>query len=278
MKKTIWKTIPLTNGFYQVSDLGDIRTVKRENRHFSLKNLSKQIYTPVSVKKHTKKYNNNSFKVPFVEIEELNYKTTKPLSAIVYSAFHKIGNLSHLEIFHVDGNEFNNSIHNLILCEKKIKLKILQSNNNIISSQNKNLLLPHHITQSLSLYNHNGIRIKYFQSINELNNIIDLPTRTIGKILNNMLYFHYNSLIIKRGIGPVVIDTNFLQYNMFNWPKLYKKLWTNLFFQFDKNGFLKEIYNNIFEASISNKISINELYDAALNYKLLSNYYWIIEN
>ncbi len=93
-----------------------------------------------------------------------------------------------------------------------------------------------------------------------------------------MLYFHYNSLIIKRGIGPVVIDTNFLQYNMFNWPKLYKKLWTNLFFQFDKNGFLKEIYNNIFEASISNKISINELYDAALNYKLLSNYYWIIEN
>lgn len=140
-----WKDIPDYEGLYQASSLGNI---KRENKilkpHIGGKPHSNRHYYTVCLCKN-------------------NIKKTLPVHRLVASAFY---GKSKLTVNHIDGNTFNNNIHNLEYCSLRENIQKGYANG-----------LFRSIQKPIKVVFKKSGEIKVFNGLNE-------ATRYIGKSHN----------------------------------------------------------------------------------------------
>lgn len=107
MQIEIWKEIPNYEGFYEVSNFGRVKSLKRSipRKNGRMLNIKERIFNSV-IDEH------GYFKVQL-------WKNNKPLSIRVHRLVARcfVGNYSpDLEVNHVDGNKLNNYYKNLEWC------------------------------------------------------------------------------------------------------------------------------------------------------------------
>ena len=278
-----WRTIPYTNGFYQISELGDIRTVNNNAKTFNISTLYSNKYDEVACERKIYKYGETEVEIPYLTYKTLHGKVTFPVSSIMYAAFYGIYDLGHENILHTDANELNNSLDNLILCEKTGKVNYIQQYkrnalnlslpevNTVFGSKSKT-----RASTGVSEYGINGIRQNVFVSIPETSRMTNINTNIINKALCEKL-LHIDYRVFKKGIGPAVIVTHLIRNNVVIIPgSPYingKKI-----FQYDLDGKLYCVYNNIFEASVFSEIAIPKLSKCLKNMERHNDYIWISDD
>lgn len=278
-----WRTIPYTNGFYQISEYGDVRIVNNNARTFNINTLYSNKYDEVICERKICKYGETEVEVPYLTYKTAHGKVTFPVSSLVYAAFYGIYDLGHENILHIDVNELNNGLDNLILCEKTAKLNYLQQyKRNALS-----LSLPEvntvsglrskaRISTGVSEYSMDGIRQNVFVSIPEASRFTNISIQIINKALSDKL-LHVENRIFKKGIGPAVIDTHLIRHNIIIIPDSpyanNKKI-----FQYDLRGKLYCVYNNIFEASTVSKVSIPTLKKCLKSIERYNDFIWLPES
>jgi hypothetical protein len=62
--RNIWRVVPDTNGFYQISDDGTIRKIKEECKKYSIQSVVKSIYEDVEYEIENVTNNFPSIKIP----------------------------------------------------------------------------------------------------------------------------------------------------------------------------------------------------------------------
>jgi hypothetical protein len=120
-----WKVIPNTNGFFQISSLGDVRKVNIPDISLSVHHLIKIKYLPVERVYSMVKLDEYSILLPEIEYMSVHGVLRKPISVLMFMAFHGISDVNWTEIFHLDGNAKNNSLDNLVLTTKEDKIRYL---------------------------------------------------------------------------------------------------------------------------------------------------------
>ena len=241
----IWKDIEDFEGQYQVSNLGRIKSLKREANCGKGKIIIKERILKNMIGKHGYYY---------VHLGKNGCKNAKTVHRLVAKAF--INNNDNFPVVnHIDGNKRNNNVQNLEWCtySKNIKHAYI---NNLKKPPEKEVLQ----------YDTNGKFIKKWKSgkvaAQKLNiNYCHISSCCTGKskIAGGFIWKHANEDKIDEYINP--ID--------------YMKKSLKRIKQYDINGNFIAQYNSISEASRSTKVSITGICNClAGRSKTSGNYIW----
>jgi hypothetical protein len=277
-KNLRWRTIPNTNGFYQVSEFGQLRMIDKELCTFNIQNITGNIFKVIPYILKEKNYGDIRIKVPYLHLYTVDGKVTYPVSSIVISAFHGIVDLDHNEIYHLDGNELNNSIDNLILCERDSKSRMIKM---YYDDKSECIHLPHNTMKNfhiISEYNLEGFKQNVYVNRKICSRILNIPEHFILSVMQGSKMLEYDGKIFKQGDGPYIINTSMIKERKMVISNSSSLLNRRLVLQYKSDGKLKSIYNNYMEAAEHNKISIHEVKDAIQKKMLLKDCMWIVEN
>lgn len=286
MKKNLrWRTIPYTYGFYQISNKGNLRKITNSLKCFTLYSFTKSKYEDVQYFTRKFKYQGIHFDYPVVRYKTEYGLEVKPICSLVYEAFHGIFNIPIENIMHIDGNEFNNDIDNLILCPKDDRYKYAFDKNInkcffYIPTVDVNGFKTYTDQLSricVSEYGINGSRINIYRSIAHVSEELNIPRHELEKVFDGIKKLEYEGRIFKLGYGPEFIDVHLIAKNQlipFNSTSSYN---FKLVFKYHKNGKLDCIYNNLKEAGEKNRIKFDELKHVLLESKLYADSIWMFE-
>lgn len=158
----IWKDIKDYEGFYQVSNLGNVKSLERKVNS-KIKNNSFVIKKEKILKKTINKKG--------YEMAHLSKKSktkNKQVHRLVAEAF--IPNPDNLpEVNHKDENPLNNNINNLEWCDRKHN----------INWGTRTQRAKEKMSKKINMYNLNNEFIKQFSGINEASRIMNISTNTI---------------------------------------------------------------------------------------------------
>ncbi len=274
----IWRLVPYTKGFYQVSNYGSVRTVSKENMMFNINSVFTTLYTPVMVGNKMRVYDKYSINIPCIHIKTKSANFVRPLSTVVYASFHGIDNLSIDEIFHIDGNEQNNNIDNLILCEQLTKKRIIEqfydkNAERIISDSLVDLSGMKFITE----YSMNGIKQNLHTNIASVARVIDFPFSRVKNVLSAKKMLSHSNKIFKKGNGPYSIDTSLIVNNNMCLSNSARTLYNRFILQYDTKGLLVRIYTNLYEVCMQNHFSYSAIENAIINRSIFEGFLWIAE-
>lgn len=281
--RVIWRVVPYSYGLLQVSNLGDVRKANSNAMIFNIKTLNSNKYAELECE-DTEISRQDIMPTKYVKYKTEYGKTLiTPLSPLVYAAFHGIFDLDYMEILHKDGNEFNNSIDNLILSNKSSKIQYLNSlEQNRLSAMlpgPKNLPpIKSKLRPFISEYNLNGMRQNVYTSANEAGKKSGIEVNYIASAINAIKTLQVNNRIFKLGIGPECVDTQLIRTNTIvvsNSSSLHNN---RKVFKYTTAGRLSRIYNNLFEAAFHEKIAINRLQQSFKSFSACNNHIWMLGN
>lgn len=271
-----WRTIPYTNGFYQISIFGDIRKVKEEALYNSFGQSELDIYENVKIEAKPLKTESKLILTPCLRYESIFSNELKSIDSIMYSSFHGIHNLNSYEIIHIDGNEYNNRLENLILSTPQDKITHLERNDisncigniPIINSEGDKYFVYNPSSIPVSEYDIDGNLIHLFLTHIQVHKLYNLKINELKNVLSahNQLVCKENR-IFKYGIGPIRIDLHLIKYMqiiLFKTPSIYSN---KLIREYDLFGRLLRVYNNLYEASYKNHIDMHKLKNSLLTNK-----------
>lgn len=277
LKRIKWKVIPNTSGMYQVSDLGQIRMIKKEYRIFNIKNISDSIYTHVEQAVKIKRYGNFTLKIPYMVFETHLGRTCCPVSSIVYSSFYGIADLSHEEIYHIDGNEMNNSKDNLILCERDTKTDLIKK---YYDTKDEIIRVPEsllHNFRFISVYNVEGVKQNIYSSVNQASRALSVPMHIIMSVVDARKMLVYENKIFRRGNGPYIVETALIRDQEIVVSNTSSQLNNRFILQYNSEGRLICVYNNFTEAAVRNNMPPYVIKNAIANSQILEGFLWFIE-
>lgn len=164
--KEIWKDIPNFEGLYQISNLGNVKSLKRKVKN-------KNGYRIIEETILKKQMNNKGYYI--INLRKNSSHTFKLVHRLVGVVFLKNKN-NYPIINHIDGNKLNNNVSNLEWCtynhniKEAYRLK-LNKYTNLINFKNK----PKKVLQ----YDKNNNFINEFNSIREASRITNVCYNSI---------------------------------------------------------------------------------------------------
>jgi len=282
---TLWRVIPGTQGFYHISTQGQLKYLGKQSRKLNLLSKFSESFEQVEVLKLKLKLGRCRLNVPCVKLVRHGLKELVPVSSLMFEAFHGISGLSPKEILHIDGDEFNLELKNLILCVPDDKLKYLQKLN-LINNREKDVkvskselkeLFAYPSSIPVSKYSIDGLLLKVYENLHVALNAEVLGRTEIQKVLEGIKSLKHQNAIYKFGVGPAVIDTQLITGNtiLLNPPKERMK---EFVLKFTYLGELVEIYNNLYEAAYNNHVSISDIKEFITKSKFLNGNFYILFN
>lgn len=170
--KEVWKDIPNYEGYYQVSNLGNVKSLKKwcGNKYISKwKNEEKNIRQATHY--HGYKY---------VYLSKNKERKKKYVHRLVAETF--IPNPNNLkEINHIDGNKQNNSINNLEWCTRKENVIHSYKNKLLIAKRGKDNKNSKAVTQ----YDIKGNIIKEWYCIKDVTRELGIADISISRCCRN---------------------------------------------------------------------------------------------
>ena len=176
MNKEIWKDIPEYEGLYQASNLGRIKSLKRE--HF-IPSLNKKIW--ITNEKILRQGTGKDGYKYVVLTKNSNRKTYK-VHKLVMKTFTNIQNKKRY-INHIDGNKQNNVINNLEWCTNSENIKHAYDNKLIdITKKYKRV----------NQYDLNGNFIRQWNSMKEAGEKLNICSQNISMCCRGVRKKAYN--------------------------------------------------------------------------------------
>ena len=105
-KNLRWRTLPYTNGFYQISDQGEVRKISKFANTYSIQSICMPKYSVLEFERKQYIYSDTQFECPVIRYRSEFGLEQKAISTLMYEAFHGIYHLTNESIIHLDGNEF----------------------------------------------------------------------------------------------------------------------------------------------------------------------------
>lgn len=278
--------VPFTNGFIQISSLGDIRKLVTQAKSYSIHSLISEKYEIVTNIFTKLVHNGQIIDVPCCRYQTTERTITRSISVMMFEAFHGISSLSWWEILNVDGNIQNNELANLILITKEDKCLYLEARKKNYTKY----LLPSVDTNGLkcfsnysnhlciSEYQHDKL-VKVHRNLRVACMSTGMNLHLIRKNLSGVSILHVQGKLFKYGYGPFLIDTSYiLKKIIVAPPSAYSASSKNNFvFMYSLKGKLLRIFNNISEAAALIKVSEIQLKLAVQSKSMLENSIFISE-
>lgn len=149
----IWKDIEGYEGYYQISNLGQVKSLSRESKNRCGKITLKE--------KLLKSYLNNQ---KYVNVNLYKYGKRKSFKVHRLVAIHFIPNFENkLEVNHIDGDKSNNCTNNLEWCTAKENTQHAHKNGLVKYSYGKD----HFKAKQVYVFNLEGVLINNYESTNE---------------------------------------------------------------------------------------------------------------
>lgn len=268
-KKCRWRNVPYTNGYYQVSEQGDVRVVSKKCRMYADGLLTDQKYEAVPVVLKRKNYKRIELLIPAVTLKTEWAVSDTAVSSLIYAAFHGLSNIAPENILHLDANEQNNDIRNLILCDRDEKINFIQKNRD-------NALVFQYPTQTatgfkaysparrslgISEYDLEGKRLAVYLNAAHLSYVRGINIQTIRKVVSGFKFLEFNDRIFKIGFGPAHVDAHLISEKKMVITNHTASNKEKKIFRYDTLGKLNCVYNNLFEAAAFNSIDLNCIKD-----------------
>ena len=163
----IWKDIPEYEGLYQVSNLGNIKSLPKEH---NLKNG----HGYIQKEKVLKPYKNNKGYLQVTLIKD-NKHIKKQIHRLVGEVF--IKNTNHyIEINHKNENKSDNRVENLEWCNHKYNSNYGKRNKKISQALNK----------KINQYDLNGHFIRTWNSQLEIQKELNIPQANISAVIRGL--------------------------------------------------------------------------------------------
>ena len=259
LQNEVWKEIEGTQGTYEVSNLGRVKSVDR----YAVNSLGRCFFREGKILKQSILKYPNKFRGDFVyelvvSISINNTKYRYAVHRLVYEAF--VQKLSFLKdkliVAPIDGDKFNTSVSNLklITLNEKAKQIVLDKRalpiyvNQTIKSRK---LIAISRQKQVSQYNLKGEKIAKYVSIKEAAGKNNIDASAIVAACKRIKMVTAGGFIWQYGNGPLRIDVTFYQQFL---KKSRQKIQQPVS-QFDKEGKLINTYNSIKEAAEKNKIT-----------------------
>ncbi len=286
LEKIQWRVVPFTNGFIQISTLGDVRRLISQAKLYSIHSLIGEKYEIIPRFMMKVSVGGQSFDVPYCRYQNSERVITRPISVMMYEAFHGIASLSWWEILNVDGNLQNNALNNLILITKEDKCMYLEARKKIYTKY----LLPSVDTNGLKCFsnysNHlciseyqNDKLVKVHRNLNAVCMSSGMNPHLIRRNLSGLSILHVQHRLFKFGYGPFLVDTSYIQKQIIVAPpsEYTSSSKNNFVFMYSLKGKLIRIFNNLSEAATQIRVSEIQLKLAIQSNAMLDNYIFISE-
>jgi hypothetical protein len=266
LTRVIWKVIPQTKGFVQLSSHGAIRKVKPGYNHLVVNFQHTDIYESIIPKLHRISIGHHEeIELPYFKIRIDSKTVLKPLASLVYEIFHGISDVEIKNILYKDGNEHNCSLENLILCRKEdfqhfFMLKYQSPSQSSSFLHSNELQFVDSLSSMVTMYNADGYFTGLFKSIHEVSKRTGLNSNQISNDLLGVKLRLLDQGIIKFGRGPLLIDLSkihtgehliFKSKSVFNYYLIRK---------YNMLGKLLRVFNNLYEVVRNEKYDVDEFY------------------
>lgn len=283
--KIVWYVIPYTKGKYQISNYGDVRRVLQhvfDRSELKKKGFSFFTEKVQSYSKQVKLFGIN-FNIPLVVIEQHGTYVQRAINSLMYESILGVRNLNYLNIVHLDGNDFNFNLENLLICteyenatyksscylrKSKPLLPCVNKFNN-----NKDFVHTKFKSYCISEYNTEGIRTNLYAGIVDFCRDKAIDRISAVRILKNIDYSFYGKFYL-HGYGPWKIDLSLINNKHIKLEVMLPKYGKKNIIQLDSRGFLKNVYNNLIDASFSNQLPSSEIKRAIIQNKKYEQSYW----
>lgn len=281
-----WKVIPETKGLIQLSNKGSVRKVKPGGNQLVVNFVEPDIYEFVITTSLNLAYSPHAeIQIPVLKFRYESRTIIKPLAVLVYELFHGLANVEIRNILYRDGNVQNFSVDNLILCRREDFLNyfLLRDQSTIHLKSYPYSLSAEKFIDSISsmvtMYNGNGHFMYLFKNVYEVSKFSGLNSSQLNKELNGIKFGILDQCLIKYGRGPAIVDLTRIytgEYLVFRTKSVFNSY---LIRQYDLNGKLRRIFNNIYELAKVEKLDINDLYQHIKLSKLFQyeGYIWFVE-
>jgi len=171
----IWKDIKGFEGSYQVSNLGNIRSLTRKvNTFYGVRTVKGKILKPL-------KTNTNYFRVDLKQNQKHNYLSIHKLVAETF-----IPNPNNYPVInHKDNNPLNNCLDNLEWCTQSYNVQYAYKNGNAKPTTGcfKKGNIPHN-RKKVNQYSKDGKFLRTFISIKEAASSVDTVPSNINQCLS----------------------------------------------------------------------------------------------
>jgi hypothetical protein len=118
----VWQFVYGVKGYYQISSMGNIRKLSKWMKNYGIQVYSDVKFENVKSEFLDRKILNTNVKIPAVRLMFDNDKPSLwPISVLMMNTFMGVLNVSSSEIIHLDGNEQNNNMSNLLLSNFALK-------------------------------------------------------------------------------------------------------------------------------------------------------------
>lgn len=278
MKNEIWTFIPTTKGFYQISNLGRVRKVIRTLKNYGIHIYSGPIYEIIEPKRIVRNYLNIVHQIPAVRITLHDMVFPKfPVSELMFLAFHGISNIQVNEIIHLDGNEENNALDNLILAKPIFKLQYLALNEiskfqTLEKSESQNQIA---FAARVSKYSMNGELQKVFSNLLQVENADGILRRELLQSLTARRILPINDYFYKRGNGPQILDFSIVKEGAISPANFRGKRRFKFILQYSKLGKLVAIFPDIHEASKSTQCLKQHILKSIKTRQIVGHCLWV---
>lgn len=180
--KEIWKDIKGYEGFYQVSNKGNVKSLERIIRRKH--NKSKEIKIKERIlKPYLYKRRRSNSCTPTVALSVNGKLKTHSVHRLVAETFLSNGvNVSKLEVNHIDGNSENNCVENLEFITKKENIRHA-FNNKLIKSE-----------KPVLMYDMDWNLVREFKSLSEAGRYVGCGSSHLSRAItkrNGIAYNHY---------------------------------------------------------------------------------------
>lgn len=160
--KEIWKDIKNYEGFYQISNLGNVRSLDRIKKS-KIKNNN---YTKSNGKIIKKTVLNTGYEQ--VHLSKYGISKKKQVHRLVAEAFLKNPN-NYKEINHKDENPLNNCVNNIEWCDRKYNINYGTRTQRAMKK----------LSKKINMYDLNNNFIREFNGINEASRLMNISANTI---------------------------------------------------------------------------------------------------
>ena len=184
--KEIWKSIKNFEGLYEVSNLGNVKALKRTWRVWNYRGKK---YQEMSNKEKILSYSISKCNYKQVVLTKQNKKYLKTIHRLVAESF--IPNLDNKPcVNHKDGNKLNNNVENLEWCTYSENSKH-SWNNNLEKPYWKGKFGKNHNTaKQVNQYDLEGNFIKTWECISDVVRILKIDGGRITKCCQHKKYCH----------------------------------------------------------------------------------------
>lgn len=273
IKKEKWVFVPGDTRFLQLSTWGNLRKLHKSMRHYGIHVYQQQKFNEVKIEFVERKIEQHVIRVPSVRLLlENEPPQICSIAVLMFRCFYGVANLHSNEIVHLDGNELNNNLENLLLVKPSIKFQYMQCFLKAQHLQEVTLIRNQLLSQKISKYNLDGRLQQVYQNLKQVVDSEKISKKEL--LLSKQLGYlrPINDYVYLPGDGPelVCFEKKYAHQYTYQLEEL-----SSLLFQYSPSGELIQVFKNIEHACLETGFQASKILQSIRFRKMDDDYLWV---